>query len=312
MRIAKWAIGVALIGSLVASATWAQGVQGQQTPVEPAYGYAEADSTSSQPAVEQAAYGYAEALDEVAAPPTPGQTSPSDLLIGDNWSSSCMDESCGTSSSCGGCGGANCGACMECVKLGDPIRVIGCPGGIEVGGWVSVGGQGNEYQATLNGPLGFNNLGDGINMHQLWLYAGKEADTGGCGWDWGARFDYVFGTDGPDTQAFRGTQWDVDWDSGDYGSAIPQLYAEIAIDYLTVKAGYFYTLIGYEDVQAPQNFFYSHSYTQYYIEPFTHTGAVATYDGFEDWDVPRWLDGRVGYGFRASRQLRHVPRRCHL
>ncbi len=88
--------------------------------------------------------------------------------------------------------------------------------------------------------------------------------------------------DGPDTQAVRGTGWDIEWESGDYGSAIPQAYAEIGIDYLKIKAGYFFTPIGYERVQAPKNFFYSHSYTQYYIEPFTHTGALATYDGFED------------------------------
>jgi putative OmpL-like beta-barrel porin-2 len=283
MRIANWAIGVALIGSLMASAAWAQSVQGQQVGVEPAYGYAEADSSSGQQsAVQQAAYGYAEAGDEAAAPPSPAAASPSDAaavggIVADVGSSSSYG-------SCGGCGGANCGACMECSGLDKPFRVIGSPvSGIEVGGWVSVGGHGNEYQATLNGPLGFNNLGDGINLHQLWFYAGKEAKTNGCGWDWGARFDYVFGVDGPDTQAFRGTQWDNGWTSGDYGSAIPQLYAEIAVDYLTVKAGYFYTPIGYEVVQAPKNFFYSHSYTQYYIEPFTHTGAVATYDGFENW-----------------------------
>jgi hypothetical protein len=287
MRIAKWAIGVALIGSLAAGAARAQNVRGYQTAVEPAYGYAEADSTSAQQsAVTQAAYGYAEAADEVGAPPAPAGRSPSD-----NWSdygarnNNYGNNNYGSNSygSCGSCGGANCGACMECCPLGEPLRIFGKhSSGIEAGGWVSVGGHGNEYRATLNGPLGFNNLGDGINVHQLWFYAGKEAKTDGCGLDWGARVDYVFGVDGPDTQAFRGTQWDEGWTSGDYGSAIPQAYGEIAIDYLTVKAGYFYTPIGYEKVQAPQNFFYSHSYTHYYVEPFTHTGALAAYDGFEN------------------------------
>ena len=183
---------------------------------------------------------------------------------------------------------------------------------LEVGGWVSVGGHGKRIPGNLNGPLGFNNLGDGVNVHQLWFYAGKEANTNGCGLDWGARVDYVFGVDGPDTQAFRGTQWDVTWDSGDYGSAIPQAYGEIAIDYLTVKAGYFYTPIGYEVVQAPQNFFYSHSYTQYYIEPFTHTGALATYDGFENFTFYGGWTAGLGYGLRADWRLVHVPRRSHL
>ncbi len=289
MRIAKWAIGVALIGGLAASAARAQSVQGKQTAAEPAYGYAEADSISAQQsAVTQAAYGYAEAADEVAAPPTPAVTSPSDAAAaGDNWSNYGNSGNSNLAPSCASCGGASCGACMDCCGPCKPINlfddfIVGQDTALDIGGWISVGGTGNEYRATLNGrPLGFNNLGDGVNVHQLWFYAGKEAKTNGCGMDWGARVDYVFGVDGPDTQAFRGTQWDVTWDSGDYGSAIPQAYTEVAIDYLTVKAGYFYTPIGYEVVQAPQNFFYSHSYAKCFIEPFTHTGALATYDGFE-------------------------------
>ena len=281
MKIANWAIGVALSGTLM----WAQGGLGQESAVEPAFGYSQPDNTPDQNQIEQAAYGYAEAQDELAAPPSSAAASPSDAKVASEpvaaRNRSSDYSSCG--SGCGSCGGADCGACLDCCNLGEPLHLFGKhPSGIEVGGWVSVGGHGNEYQATRNGPLGFNDLGDGVNLHQLWFYAGKEACTDGCGWDWGARVDYVFGVDGPDTQAFRGTQWDVDWTDGDYGSAIPQLYAEIAVNDLTVKAGYFYTSIGYEVVQAPKNFFYSHSYTQYYIEPFTHTGALATYDGFDD------------------------------
>jgi hypothetical protein len=47
-------------------------------------------------------------------------------------------------------------------------------------------------------------------------------------------------------------------------------------DKWSVKAGHFYTLVGYEVVTAPDNFFYSHAITMYNSEPFTHTGAVAT------------------------------------
>ena len=46
---------------------------------------------------------------------------------------------------------------------------------------------------------------------------------------------------------------------------------------MSIIAGHFYTLIGYEVVGAPGNFFYSHSYTMYNSEPFTHTGALAQY-----------------------------------
>ncbi len=97
-----------------------------------------------------------------------------------------------------------------------------------------------------------------------------------CGFDIGGRIDYIYGTDGPDTQAFGidNDHWDNGWDNGnDYGSAIPQLYMEAGYGDLSVKVGHFYTIIGYEVVQAPDNFFYSHAYTMYNSEPFTHTGV---------------------------------------
>jgi putative OmpL-like beta-barrel porin-2 len=43
---------------------------------------------------------------------------------------------------------------------------------------------------------------------------------------------------------------------------------------LTVPGGHFFNLVGYENVQAPDNFFYSHSLTMFNSEPFTHTGFL--------------------------------------
>lgn len=64
-----------------------------------------------------------------------------------------------------------------------------------------------------------------------------------------------------------------------YGVALPQAYANVYLPFgngIDVKLGHFYTVIGYEVVTAPDNFFYSHVYTMNYGEPFTHTGALAT------------------------------------
>jgi hypothetical protein len=58
---------------------------------------------------------------------------------------------------------------------------------------------------------------------------------------------------------------------------MPQLYAEFAVNDLSVIVGHFFTIIGNEVVAAPDNFFYSHAYTMQYGEPFTHTGALARY-----------------------------------
>ena len=152
--------------------------------------------------------------------------------------------------------------------------------GIQIGGWFSGGvyqnGQGVS-SGTGNAPVLFPQVSDGATLDQAWIYAEKALPDDCCCYDWGFRIDYVFGTDGPDTQAFGDIGWDNDWDSSrDYGSAIPQLYVEYGNSDFSIKAGHFFTLIGYEVVAAPDNFFYSHAYTMLYGEPFTHTGALAT------------------------------------
>ena len=54
---------------------------------------------------------------------------------------------------------------------------------------------------------------------------------------------------------------------------------------MSVIVGHFYTLVGYETVTAPDNFFYSHAITFYNTEPFTHTGVLATYSGIENTEL---------------------------
>lgn len=171
-----------------------------------------------------------------------------------------------------GCDGL-CGCAADsCCDLGDPFRLFGEHGGWSAGGWVQMGYHNNDI------PM-FNQHKNNFNLHQAWLYAEKAIDTS-CGFDIGGRIDYVYGVDAQDTQAF-GTDprgWDNDWDHGIYGHALPQAYLEAGYGDLSVKVGHFYTMIGYESVMAPNNFFYSHAYTMYNSEPFTHTGALATYN----------------------------------
>ena len=146
-----------------------------------------------------------------------------------------------------------------------------------MGGWTQIG----YFNKAI--PL-FNSRADNVQLQQQWFFAEKAIDTS-AGFDIGGRIDYIYGTDGPDTQAFGidNNHWDNGWDNGnDYGSAIPQLYMEAGYGDLSVKVGHFYTIIGNEVVQAPDNFFYSHAYTMYNSEPFTHTGALATYAASED------------------------------
>ena len=165
--------------------------------------------------------------------------------------------------------------------LGDPLELFGTHecSGISVGGWTQFGYHDNNSVAD-----GFNQNEDALNLHQQWLWAERVAD-GRCGWDWGFRVDFMYGIDANNTQAFGNNpgNWDYlnGYDHGIYGFAIPQLYGELANGDLSVKVGHFYTLIGYEVVTAPDNFFYSHAFTMNNSEPFTHTGVIATY-GYSD------------------------------
>ncbi|MFU7557117.1 porin [Stieleria sp. JC731] len=179
----------------------------------------------------------------------------------------------GCDSACGcGSGSLLPGLLGDCC-LGDQWSLFGENCGWAAGGWVQMG----YHSKAL--PL-FNSRPDNYQLHQAWLYAEKAIDTS-CGFDIGGRIDYVYGTDAPDTQSFgiNNDHWDNGWDHGnDYGHAIPQLYMEAGYGDLSVKVGHFYTIIGWEVVTAPDNFFYSHAYTMYNSEPFTHTGALATYN----------------------------------
>ena len=179
--------------------------------------------------------------------------------------------------------------CAKCCDAAQCTDDVGCCDAqelccakttdIEVGGWISAGIYSNQYGAKNNGPLTMREYGDGATVDQMWIYAEKKADNGGCGLAFGGRVDFLWGADGPDTQCFSDGGWDGDWMTSkddNYGSALPQLYGEIAYNDLTVKVGHFYTIIGYEVVPAPDNFFYSHSYALA-IEPFTHMGALAEY-----------------------------------
>ncbi|WP_182868767.1 porin [Stieleria mannarensis] len=167
--------------------------------------------------------------------------------------------------------------------LGEPFALFGECGNLSAGGWVQMG-----YHTDAV-PL-FNNRPDEYQLHQAWLWAEKAIDTS-CGFDIGGRIDYVYGTDAQDTQAFgiANDHWDNNWDHGStdngYGHAMPQLYMEAGYGDLSVKVGHFYTIIGWEVVTAPDNFFYSHAYTMYNSEPFTHTGALATLAVSEDVEV---------------------------
>ncbi|MCC6508157.1 MAG: porin [Pirellulaceae bacterium] len=194
---------------------------------------------------------------------------------------SCDSMGCDSMGGCGAGGLFGLGILDDGRTLTDPWKLLSEPiCGITLGGWTSVG-----YHTQAN-PASFNTYPDRVQLGQQWLYAEKIAD-GSEGLGLGGRIDYVYGTDAPDTQAFGipNNHFDNGWDNNNntgYGHAMPQLYGEVAMGDLSVKVGHFFTIIGNEVVQSTGNFFYSRQFTFYNAEPFTHTGALTTFNLDED------------------------------
>jgi hypothetical protein len=152
--------------------------------------------------------------------------------------------------------------------------------GIEIGGWVQAG--------YTNDSTGLYNTHTGrVNLHQTWLYAQRQRNQC-CGWDWGFRLDALYGVDAQNTQAFGNPPDNYDFqngfDHGIYGWALPQAYVEVGSGDLSLKMGHFFSMMGYERVQAPENFFFSRSYASVLSQPQTLTGIVGQYtSGATDW-----------------------------
>ena len=146
------------------------------------------------------------------------------------------------------------------------------------GGWVESGIYTNNRNKDNNGPMHpASHARTDFQMNQLYLFGEKEMDTK-HGFDWGGRADLVYGTDASGMQCFDQT-FDADWGNNrhGYGLAAYQLYGTLGYKDLSVKIGKFITPIGWEEAASKNNIFYSHSYC-YWIEPATHSGALATYD----------------------------------
>ncbi|MDZ4658373.1 MAG: outer membrane beta-barrel protein [Bythopirellula sp.] len=216
---------------------------------------------------------------------------------------SCDDSCCDPGCECGdpcdcGCGvgaaGLFSGIGGGCVENFTLAGLLGLDDScLEVGGWTQMGYH-DKFEPLSNEATGrgtafaFNDVPDELRAQQQWFYMGKTAD-GSNGFDWGFRGDFIYGTDAQKTQAFgnpgagvvgQGT-FDASFDHGIYGWAIPQAYGEVAINDMAIKVGHFFTPLGYEVIPATGNFFYSHALTMFNSEPFTHTGVLSTYTGFE-------------------------------
>jgi len=201
---------------------------------------------------------------------------------------SCCGDCCGDS--CCGCGGWGLGDCLGDCCLGDPCTLqdylTPCCSDYNYGGWVSIGYYNHNERLSIapGDELSFNDFPNHLNLDQAWFYIERVADADCCCADYGYRFDIMYGAQAHAAQSYgnQDNVWDKSLDHGPYGWAMPQLYGEVAYGDWSVKAGHFFTPVGYEVIPAPDNFFYSHTLTHYNSEPFTHTGVLADYTGVDN------------------------------
>ena len=160
-------------------------------------------------------------------------------------------------------------------------------------GWLDGGFVGNfgVPASKFNGPYNAVDRANEPMMNQVYLIGERTLPTDGST-GIGARTDLLYGEDFPLAMSLG---WETnpgprDWNSGEYyGLAIPQLYAEIGSQDLSLKLGHFYTIVGYEGVPAVGNFFYFKSYSYMFAGPFTHWGGLATWRATDDVQVEAGL-----------------------
>lgn len=177
---------------------------------------------------------------------------------------------------------------------------------LEWGGWIHGGATFNPSQSGgYNGPVAFADQANRFQLNQFNLYLQRSVVSETNKWDFGGRFDFMFGTDAIYTQAFGVPAFDVhsgealkrsDWDlhiccasTRTYGIALPQAFLEahvpIGKNGLNLKMGHFYSPTGFETFPAPDNFFYTRAYSYNAGEPFTHTGIQANYTINDNWAI---------------------------
>ncbi|MCA9161526.1 MAG: porin [Planctomycetales bacterium] len=202
-----------------------------------------------------------------------------------------------------------------CDQPGDHWRLFPQdPNGINLRGWLSGGIVGNVDSPTsrFHGPYRVGDRANEFVLNQLCLVAEKTLPFDGIGI--GGRLDYLFGQDHFVAQS---TGWELrqdgnsHWNRELYGSATPQLYLSAGNEAIHAQLGHFYAAVDYESLPAPENFFYSKSYSYQFAAPFTFWGARVNWtpldslsfqftlhngwDGFDRVEDHLGFQGRVRY-----------------
>jgi len=162
-----------------------------------------------------------------------------------------------------------------------------------ISGWLNGGFIGNfgVPPSKFNGPYNAVDRANEAMMNQVYFIAERTLPTDGSN-GIGYRTDLLYGEDFPLAMSLG---WETnpgptDWNSGEYyGLAIPQFYAEVGNQDISLKLGHFYTIVGYEGVPAVGNFFYQKAYSYQFAGPFTHWGGLVNWNASENVEIDAGL-----------------------
>lgn len=159
---------------------------------------------------------------------------------------------------------------------------------IEFRGWIDAGYIWNTQDpaSRFNGPYNAVDRSNEPMMNQLYFIGEKKLPTGRPGV--GGRVDLLYGEDfflaesiGMEKRPDGSPHWNKEY----YGLALPQAFVSLGSQRLSLQLGHFYSVVGYEGVMAPDNFFYSKAYSYQFAGPFTHWGAQGNFKVNERWNV---------------------------
>lgn len=152
--------------------------------------------------------------------------------------------------------------------------------GIHFYGQLDAGIMGNPSGPAdgLNFGRLFDDHANQVQLNQLLLTANKPLDPKNSDYQWGFKFQFMYGSDARYTQ-FLGELNRVD-PSQRYQLDVVEANVLAHLPWLTsggidIKAGQYPTPLGYEYIDPSLNPFYSHSYIFNFAAPFKHTGLLA-------------------------------------
>jgi hypothetical protein len=192
----------------------------------------------------------------------------------------------GSADSCSDCGADVC-SCSESVG-GQAFLFPQTDGGVNLRGWVAAGFVGNTADpvSRFNGPYNAVDRSNEPMLNQLYLIGERALPE--CGWGLGARVDLLYGEDFwlAESIGFERYQTGAEkWNPEYYGLAFPQAYVNFGNEDLSFQVGHFYSIVGYEGLMAPSNFFYSKSYSYQFGGPFQHWGGQVNYNLNSTWSL---------------------------